>query len=1388
MKKLILALLAAVWLAPAAAHAASALVAEQVTPAKAAKDLFGGSDAVGGIGDWYLSNGKVQAIIDEIGTTTTTSGATVDLTSSQTVETGGTLVDLGLNGKNNDQIDQVFNTGGLSLANVFIFHQTDEKYWADPYIPGAAMPNGNPCVTVGASNTTCPLDVVTDPSNVNCAAITVYGFMLGTCKSSTDFCSTRTNPKLPVRTTYKVCGSERAIHLHTEVWNQSGNPQTLPVFDVFLWGGRGLVPFAATAPLSGTPRGGGFTQPMLDLSSVSNVMKALTLAPFFAAPGNENPADGIMAHGKKVGTVSYGYYPGDSWIDSNGPLSGGTITDVSGGGLASLQSTLLSAAAPFLLLEGKPTVPNDGSVVVERTIVVGLKNDVASVVGDTPSNKDSIFEKSDLKSLLGTVKGSFKPAPTQEGTVTFIRTTGSDDLGAYGDPDNSRLNSAVMSEVRAKGSFKLLLPEGTYTLRAVFPGLPDIGPSSSSPAPTFTVAAGRTTTIPAITVPKAGTLTVVVKDGDTITGIPAKISLSPSPRIRREFAAFSYSLLTGMCSNDLSTECKADTDCGGSNVCFRTCSNVPPQPCAAVVPICPSGFTCASDNYCRKDGCSSDTDCDPDSLCRADTTDVVPESYPGGTAQMQVIYTDATGNATAQVVPGTYSVSVSRGLEYTIQNFTGVSITSGATTQLNSGSAVTLNRVVNTKGYMSADFHIHSGRSFDASSPLEARVNAFASEGVEVMVSTDHDMISDYMPAISNLKMTPFITSIIGDEITTSVSRPPYMANMWGHFNSWPLVYDQTARRNGSVEDEGVSANQVFDRLRTQSLNICFGGKNNGMSCETPSSSCKGGGTCKYVGEHVVTLNHPRAGVSGVVGIGMLANLGYDPSMAITDCASYPVVCLSSQCAGGINDGTNCTSSPTCEGGGQCLCTNQGQEQCLCTGGTNDGTSCTPTNTCTGGGLCGCESASLPLMVNGCNDILLDMNTIPQASLCTNSSCGSSFKGSNNTRNIDFDTMEIDNGGTVDGYQNLIQSRRDWLSILNQGIQVGASDKLSPLYPRHQLYGHGVSDSHRMVMEVAGYSRTFVGAGDLPNPATVDVKTFNDAVMQGNMTATTGPFISFTAANSSTPTTTVNMGSTLGPPVSSVNLNVTVQAAPWVPVDEVRLIKNGCVMACYPPDIPNPELSDNQYDQTTTYVTRFTKTITDTVTADSYYIVEAGQSLPAPSETPTADPVVNSVATGVFTYGFSNPIFVDYDGGGYTGIALASGAGEPTCPKWCSDGTACTKDSDCGAGTTQTCGAVPPPCSPGALIQREASVSPSTMFARATVPQPKPSMLGRLWRTLVGPAVADERQARTPNPEDEERVRRHEREILKPSTERLLWNRIEFPTPVPTPAPGGSGH
>ena len=50
-----------------AADSPRPVVAERITAQNAATRLVGGSDAIGGIGDWYLSNGIVEAVIDDAG-------------------------------------------------------------------------------------------------------------------------------------------------------------------------------------------------------------------------------------------------------------------------------------------------------------------------------------------------------------------------------------------------------------------------------------------------------------------------------------------------------------------------------------------------------------------------------------------------------------------------------------------------------------------------------------------------------------------------------------------------------------------------------------------------------------------------------------------------------------------------------------------------------------------------------------------------------------------------------------------------------------------------------------------------------------------------------------------------------------------------------------------------------------------------------------------------------------------------------------------------------------------------------------------------------------------------------------------------------------------------
>ncbi len=1289
-----LALLLSLASAQAALAACPGCKAEQVTTATANSVLFGGSDAAGGIGDWYLTNGSVVAIIDEIGTTpidVLPSGTqSVDLTSSNTVETGGTVIDLGLKGKQNDQFPQGFNTGGLSLANVFIFRAGDETAWG--------VPNGNnPCASVGTANPACPVEVtIEDADPSNCSQITVYGIMLGSCKTATDFCSTRSLPKMRARTQYKMCKGSTAMKMRTEVWNQSGNAQILPIFDVFLWGGRGLVPFAPSL-------GRGFNHTDLDLSNVLSIAQQLTPAPFIAIPGNVNKKDGIMGRGKPANAVSYGYSSEGGEDDSNGPTAGGTLTQIAGQDeITSLETTLLSGIS-LNVLAGTP-LANNASRIFSRRLIVGKANDVNSVLSDK-KNKENILSRSIISGQLGTISGKVSPGSAGEGTITFIR-TGGPNLGIafsqYG-----ALNSAPVTSVRTKGGFSnVLLPEGTYIARATFPGRDDVV------SPSFTVTAAANTVVPPITLPKTGKLKIATIDTNLGTGIPAKVSLSPSPEMRRDINAFTFPTTTGQCSNNLNTACTNAAGCGG-NPCYRTCTNVPLEACN---PGCPGGFTCAPDGLCRQAGCSADGDCNAGYVCRAKTANIGAGSYPGvqtGGGQGQVIYTDKKGKAQVDVKPGTYTLTVSRGPEYTIQEVTNVAITAGVTTD---GGIISLKRVLDTTGYLSADFHIHSGRSLDSSAPLEARVRSFAGEGLEVMISTDHDINTDYQPIIKKTGLGTFITSVVGTEVTTSVPKPPYLSNGWGHINSWPSVYDANLRRGGSIEDESVSLNTINDRLRAQSNMQCVGGKKNAAAC-TGASDCPGG-TCTDVGEQVIQLNHPRAGLGGVVNIGLFDNIGYNPAGSINTCNKYPVTCAGSTCNGGTNDGFACASDAAC----------------------------------TGGGKCSCNAGSIPGAANGCNNILRDLNVVPQSTLCTSAGCGGGFEGALGTRNIDADMTEIDNAGTIGGYGNLKLMRRDWMSLLNQGVEVGKTGA------QHPLWGTGVSDSHRLVAEIPGYSRTYVGAGELPQTTFLDIKPFNQEILDGNMSVSAGPYITFKANDGGAD---VGMGSTITEdpaPVTNVNLKIKVQAAPWIPVDEVRLIKNGCVIACYntttiPALQPNPV---NPFTQTPTAgeVTRFDATIPDVVTGDSYYIVEASPNLPM-SGSPTVDPIVNRVANNVFPFAFTNPIFADADGDGdYTGITLAPNTGEPVCP------------------------ALPIDCSAGSVVAR-ATTAPSTMFAKATAPAP--GFFNRLVSAIIPTAVAADSQP-APVVDDSERVRQHEEDLRKPNDEHVPWHLIEFPTPAPTPA------
>jgi len=160
----------------------------------------------------------------------------------------------------------------------------------------------------------------------------------------------------------------------------------------------------------------------------------------------------------------------------------------------------------------------------------------------------------------------------------------------------------------------------------------------------------------------------------------------------------------------------------------------------------------------------------------------------------------ATGQGELRVAAGTYDVWVSRGPEWTAQIMRGVRV--GAQ---NAKIKTSLFHVVDSRGWLSGDFHVHAAASSDSQVPMQDRVYEFVADGVELIVSTDHNVVSDYDPFIQQLGLSRYLASVPGDEMTTGG---------WGHFGAFPLQHDLERAGQGAVLVHGRSAVDFFADVR----------------------------------------------------------------------------------------------------------------------------------------------------------------------------------------------------------------------------------------------------------------------------------------------------------------------------------------------------------------------------------------------------------------------------------------------------------------------------------------------------------------------------------------------------------------------------------------------
>ena len=190
----------------------------------------------------------------------------------------------------------------------------------------------------------------------------------------------------------------------------------------------------------------------------------------------------------------------------------------------------------------------------------------------------------------------------------------------------------------------------------------------------------------------------------------------------------------------------------------------------------------------------------PDGLTAQDR-DVYHDRLPSDMAT--AFFSGSDGAAQATLPAGDYRVFVSRGMEYSTWPPDAIS-SRGQSVSIEPGSEVSLNaeiaRVIDSSDALAAEFHVHTLHSMDTSIPVGARVSGLVGEGIEVLVATDHDVITDFGPQLRAQHLDGWAVTVMGEEISTDT---------YGHFNGFPLERDPEHRHGGALDWAGGPALSV---------------------------------------------------------------------------------------------------------------------------------------------------------------------------------------------------------------------------------------------------------------------------------------------------------------------------------------------------------------------------------------------------------------------------------------------------------------------------------------------------------------------------------------------------------------------------------------------------
>lgn len=149
------------------------------------------------------------------------------------------------------------------------------------------------------------------------------------------------------------------------------------------------------------------------------------------------------------------------------------------------------------------------------------------------------------------------------------------------------------------------------------------------------------------------------------------------------------------------------------------------------------------------------------------------------------VYFLTGADRTVEAEPGEYMITVSHGPEFDLVQRR-MTLGEGD----NGVLRAELTRVLDTAGWASADFHVHLLPSPDSAVTKFDRLRNFVADQVDIIVPTDHDVVTDLKAEILALGFAREIASIPGIEISPLT---------YGHFNMFPLTVDPESRSGGAI-------------------------------------------------------------------------------------------------------------------------------------------------------------------------------------------------------------------------------------------------------------------------------------------------------------------------------------------------------------------------------------------------------------------------------------------------------------------------------------------------------------------------------------------------------------------------------------------------------------